>query len=164
MTTTEQLHQPNRVAKELLDRNAFLMARLGTEVKARAMQMAEDAGFELYDYGLLAILGEGARETQATIAHALDLDPSRLVAVLDRLESKGLIERQRDPLDRRRHAVSITAAGKRELAKLRDYFRALEDNFFSVLDADERRALHELLSKVACAVDPRCSVAETKTA
>ncbi len=164
MATVENLQTPNRVAKELLERNAFLLARLGVELKSRAMQMAEDAGFELYDYGLLAILAEGSRETQGTIAHALDLDPSRLVAILDRLEQRGLIERQRDPLDRRRHVVSITTTGKRELGKLRDHFQNLENDFFATLDADERRTLHDLLIKVACATDPRCSFQETKPA
>ena len=115
------------------------------------------AGFELYDYSVLAILAEGDRETQATIADALTLDPSRLVALLDSLEQRDLIMRQRDPQDRRRHVVSITATGRQELSRLRAMIRQLEDEFFAPLDAESRKAFHELLLRLAAQNDPRCA-------
>src|SRR5215471_10748297 len=93
-TTVRPIH---RVAKELSASSGFLLARLGIGFKAKAIARAEEAGFELYDYSVLAILAEGDRETQATIADALNVDPSRLVALLDSLEHRGLVVRQRDP-------------------------------------------------------------------
>ena len=119
--------------------------------KTQATASAEESGFELYDYSVLAILGEGARVTQATIADALSLDPSRLVALLDSLEARGLVARQRDPQDRRRHVVNITDAGTAELARLRVIVRALEDEFFAPLDGDERETLHPMLGRARSA-------------
>jgi DNA-binding MarR family transcriptional regulator len=147
----------HRVAKELVASSGFLLARLGFAFKAKAIARVEEVGFELYDYSVLAILAEGARETQSTIADALTVDPSRLVALLDALEERALIVRQRDPLDRRRHVVSITPAGKRELARLRELIRRLEDEFFAPLDDASRKALHGLLVRLAEANDPRCA-------
>jgi DNA-binding MarR family transcriptional regulator len=146
-----------RVAKELAASSGFLLARLGFGFKARAIAKLEQAGFELYDYSVLAILAEGVRETQAAIADTLTLDPSRLVALLDSLEERALIVRQRDPQDRRRHVVSITLAGKRELSRLRAMVRGLEDEFFAPLDPESRKTLHELLLKLAAQNDPRCA-------
>ena len=156
-TATETPVRPiQAVARELAQSTGFLLARLGFAFKGQAIASAEEAGFEVYDYSVLAILGEGARATQATIAEALSLDPSRLVALLDSLEQRELVVRQRDPLDRRRHVVSITPAGEGELGRLRATVKALEEDFFAPLDPAERVALHELLTRLAARHDPSC--------
>ena len=146
--TTEIPARPvPRLAKELVKSSGFLLAKLGMGFKAKALAKLEEAGFDPYHYSVLAILGEGARETQAMIA--------------DSLEERGLIARQRDPHDRRRHVVSITPAGKRQLQRLRSIAKELEDEFFAPLAAEDRQAFHELLLQLACAHDPRCGFAPT---
>jgi DNA-binding MarR family transcriptional regulator len=145
-----------RVPKELLDSTVFLLGRVGLTAKGRALDELDRAGFDPFHYGVLALLGEGVRETQSTIADALRLDPSRLVAVLDSLEHKGLVERQRDPHDRRRHVVSITGAGKRQLVRLRGIVGQVEQEFLAPLDAESRAKLHSLLLRLAAHHDPRC--------
>ena len=147
----------HRVAKELVASSGFLLARLGFGFKARALARLEQEGFDAYHYSVLAILDEGARETQATIADALAVDPSRLVSLLDSLEERELIVRQRDPHDRRRHAVSITGAGKRQLARLRAIAKELDEEFLAPLDTESRETFHELLLKLAAHNDPRCA-------
>ena len=146
-----------KVAKELLKSNGFLLARLGFGFKAQALARLEEAGFDPYDYSVLAILDEGARQAQATIADTLSLDPSRLVALLDSLEERRLVERQRDPNDRRRHVVSITIKGERQLAELREIVQELEDEYMAPLDAKTRATLHDILLQLACHHDPRCA-------
>src|SRR6266545_7137809 len=78
----------HRLAKELVASSGFLLARLGFGFKAKAIARFEHAGFEIYDYSVLAILAENAQETQASIASMLAVDPSRLVALLDSLEER----------------------------------------------------------------------------
>ena len=146
-----------RLAKELVKSSGFLLAKLGLAFKGKAVAKLEEAGFDPYHYSVLAILGEGARETQAMIADSLALDPSRLVALLDSLEERQLVERQRDPEDRRRHVVTITATGKRELSQLRTIVKEVEDEFLAPLDATSRKAFHETLQQLACHHDPRCA-------
>jgi DNA-binding MarR family transcriptional regulator len=150
-----------RVARELAASNGFLLARLGIGFKALAIARAEEQGFELYDYSVLALLAEGDRKTQSTIASALAVDPSRIVALLDSLERRGLVARQRDPNDRRRHVVSITPTGKGRLVQLRALVRTVEDEFFGPLDETKRKTLHGLLVELAARNDPDCCPLET---
>jgi DNA-binding MarR family transcriptional regulator len=161
--TIEEPSRPVRtIARELAQSTGYLLTALGQSFKEQAVARAEQAGFELYDYTVLAILGEGARVTQATIAEAMMLDPSRLVALLDSLEERGLVVRQRDPQDRRRHVVSITEPGRLELGRLREVLHELEDEFFAPLDAASRATLYPLLVALAEQNDPRCCPLEAE--
>jgi DNA-binding MarR family transcriptional regulator len=148
-TSDSEARPAQAVARELAASSGFLLARLGHAFKARAIATLEAAGFELYDYSFLALLAEGVRERQSAMADALALDPSRLVALLDSLERRGLVARQRDPDDRRRHVVRITGEGKQALARLREMSRTLEDEFLAPLDQESRQVFHECLLRLA---------------
>jgi len=160
-STTETIEQQAKASlpRELVASPVFLLARLGFEIKARSISEFAEEGFTPYHFSVLALLEEGDRETQATIADALRLDRSQLVGLLDSLEERELIERRRDPHDRRRQAVSLTPAGKRMLARLRTIITRLEEEFLAPLDPQQREELHGLLLRLAQHHDPRCGPA-----
>jgi DNA-binding MarR family transcriptional regulator len=149
--------QPRRPGppKELLSSPAFLLKRLGFAMKDRMVDAFEETGLSGYHHSVLALLHEEPRETQAMIADALGYDRSHLVGVLDELEAQGLIERRRDPSDRRRHLVTLTPAGVQALERLRAIVKQVDDEFFEPLDAAERKALKAVLARLACHHDPR---------
>lgn len=141
--------------RELVSSPSFLLKRLGFAVRDRVSDAFEAAGASAYHYAVLAVLEEGDRETQATIADALAYDRSYLVGLLDELEERGLVERRRDPADRRRHLVKVTPAGTKALARLRAVHERVDDEFFAPLSTEERATIHALLLRLAAHHDPR---------
>ena len=142
---------------ELVASSLFLLKRLGFAAKSRSLDEYERFGLSPYHHAILALLERSAPETQAEIAAALGYDRGTLVGLLDELEEQKLVERKRDPDDRRRHLVSITADGRRTLGKLRTLSRRLEDEFLAPLDAEQREQLHALLLLLAARHEPRCA-------
>jgi DNA-binding MarR family transcriptional regulator len=159
ITSASQLPLKSRPPRELLASSAFLLKRLGFAAKERAIEAFEPTGLSPYHHGVLTLLGEGERKTQGEIADALLYDRSQLVGMLDELEERGLIERRRDPNDRRRHLVKLTPEGKKALARLRAVVKQLEEELLAPLDAGQREALHELLMALMSYHDPRCGPA-----
>ena len=146
-----------RLPAELVASTLFLLKRLGFAAKQRSLDEYEQFGLSPYHHAILALLDEGVPETQAAIADALGYDRGTLVGLLDELEEKALVERKRDPDDRRRHVVRLTADGKRTLGRLRALAGRLEDEFLAPLDAEQREALHGLLLLLATRHEPRCA-------
>ncbi len=146
-----------RLPAELVASTLFLLKRLGFTAKQRSLDEYEQAGLGPYHHAILTLLDEGVPETQAAIADALGYDRGTLVGLLDELEEKGLVERKRDPDDRRRHVVRITPDGKRTLERLRALAKRLEDEFLAPLDAEQRATLHALLLELAARHEPRCA-------
>jgi DNA-binding MarR family transcriptional regulator len=147
----------HRLPKELVESTTFLLKRLGFAAKERGMEAYEREGVHPYHYAILLSLEDGGHETQGAIADSLGYDRGQLVGLLDELEERGLIERRRDPNDRRRHLVQMTADGKRKLRQLRALAGGLEDDFLSPLSDEERDQLHGLLFKLAAEHEPRCA-------
>jgi DNA-binding MarR family transcriptional regulator len=160
MTLTDaQVPLKPRPPKELLSSTSHLLKRLGWMVKDRAVDAFESTGLSPAHYAVLALLEEEPRETQAMIADALGYDRSHLVGLLDELEERGLVERRRDPDDRRRHLVTLTPEGKRGLKQLRSVVKRVDDDFFAPLDAQQRETLHALLLLLASHHEPRYGAA-----
>ena len=94
----------------------------------------------------LTLLSERGPMTQHAVGAALSLDPSNVVGLLNELEERGLITRRRDPADRRRHIVEVSATGADELMRTYAQLGLVEDELFKTLTCDQRSTLHELLA------------------
>jgi MarR family transcriptional regulator, temperature-dependent positive regulator of motility len=123
-----------------------LLTRLSRVVYRRATP--ELLGLKLKEWVALVHLRDcGTRATQQGLAHTLMLDANNCVILLNGLEQDGLIERTRDPEDRRRHIVAITPEGLHALAKAERQLEMLQDDVLGNLTESERDELRGLLAK-----------------
>jgi len=98
-----------------------------------------------YDY--LATLGEAGPTAQKDLARLLEVEPARIVALTDELETRSLVQRTVDPTDRRRNLVSLTRSGRTLLAKAARLATAVERDLLSALPAADQRSLRDLLQR-----------------
>ena len=103
------------------------------------------------EFGLLVLVERNAGLSQMALARALSIDRSTLVPILNRLQGRGLLMRHASPTDGRTHALALTPAGERALAKFARLVKAHEKRIGSNLSATEMRVLIELLEKVRAA-------------
>jgi DNA-binding MarR family transcriptional regulator len=97
----------------------------------------------------LTLLRDRGAATQQQFGGALHLDPSNVVGLLNELESAGLATRRRDPDDRRRHIVEISAAGAAALEDGEHALAGVEEGLLGDLSDAERATLHDLLLRAA---------------
>ena len=102
----------------------------------------------LPQYGMLVALDDFGPMSQQRIAESLDMDKSHLVGKIDRLASRGLLAREADPADRRRHRIVLTPQGKALVDRIRPIAEESQREALAVLSEEERAVLEALLLRV----------------
>jgi DNA-binding MarR family transcriptional regulator len=100
-------------------------------------------------FGVLSVIAGNPGLSQTQLGNALGIDRSTVVAVIDRLEGRGLVMRAPAPRDRRSHALRLSEAGTRLLRRLEEMVRAHEREISRDLSAEDQTQLLRLLDRVA---------------
>jgi DNA-binding MarR family transcriptional regulator len=130
--------------------NSFLLAQIGAHAAAGFAKRVADLDLSPAHVGLLRLVATAPGQSQQELARQLRTPPSRLVLLVDHLEERGLIERRRNPDDRRHHALFLTAEGGQFfLTRLGPIGAAHEDDICAALTAAEREQLAGLLGRIA---------------
>jgi DNA-binding MarR family transcriptional regulator len=101
-----------------------------------------------HHYVLLAALDEAGPASQAELSRRTTIDRSDMVAAINDLAERDLVQRTPDDHDRRRNVVTLTPTGRRHLRKLDGVLSGVQEDLLSPLDADERDLLIDLLTRV----------------
>lgn len=129
--------------------SAFLLAQLGAHAARRFAERVAELDLTPPQTGLLRAVARKPGQSQQALAAHLGTPPTRLVALVDGLEKRGVVERRRNPADRRLHALHLTPAGEELMAQIRRLVEAHEAAVLAALDPDERELLRGLLVRIA---------------
>jgi len=127
----------------------FLLSQLGAHAAARFAERLRVLELSPADAGILRLLRTAAGISQQELSSRLQIHPSRLVAILDNLERRQLVERKPNPDDRRLYSLHLTKEGGEMLQRIGKVAREHQDELLSVLSGEERAKLTEMLQRVA---------------
>jgi len=143
----------------------LLLALLGQEAMRRLREAHTVHNLKPRQFQLLGLLHDHGPVGQGELGQTMGVDPSILVTLLNPLEAEGCVSRERDPADRRRHVVTLTAAGRRHFESATRAQREAEDALFAGLDDDQRQQLSAVLvalrDSIASGHEDACSPPET---
>jgi DNA-binding MarR family transcriptional regulator len=141
--------EPVPAAELLAGSVGFLLSKLGFSSAARFAATLQPLGIGPQHFAALRYVEHLEGRSQQTLAEALEVPASRVVAMIDELEARGLVERRRNPSDRRAHALHLTAEGRQMLDRAMAAASTYEAQLCSCLSDAERAELLDLLRRVA---------------
>lgn len=101
-----------------------------------------------YHYRLLATLDEFGPASQAALGRRTGIHFSDMVATINELADRELVDRAPDPDDRRRNVITLTPAGRRLLHRLDRRVAQIQDELLAPLSPPERDQLTQLLGRI----------------
>lgn len=128
---------------------AFLLAQVGAHGARRFAERVAQIGLIAPDAGLLRKIASDPGVSQQALAEHLGVMPSRMVALVDELETKGIVERRRSSEDRRNYALHLTDRGRKTLGDLSGIAAEHEESLCSALGKEERVQLKNLCQRIA---------------
>jgi DNA-binding MarR family transcriptional regulator len=127
----------------------LLLVQLGSHVARQFAEQLRPLGLEPRQAGMLIRLAANEGRSQQAVADLIGLNPTQMVFLVDELEQRGLVRRQRNPADRRSYALSLTEQGREKLAEIGKAGRENPARIGSSLGAADRRQLAALLQRLA---------------
>ena len=129
----------------LSERLGFLLGRAHLAHGSIAQQALAPLSLGVKQHGALSVLVEEGPLSQQRLGERQGVDRTTMVAVVDDLEQRGLVERRRNPHDRRAYALHATREGRRLLRQANEATKRAEEEFLAPIPARDRRRLKQLL-------------------
>lgn len=135
---------------------AAMIVPLGRALMAAERPVLESHGLTMWAYSVLLTLGRGRARGQGVLAEEIGADKTRIIAVLDDLQARGLIERYPDPADRRARLLAVTDSGWALAQAAQADIQAGEAALLERLDEADRRGFLNALRTLAAV--PRAEI------
>lgn len=141
-------------ADALASRLGYLLKHAQQQLMRQAQPAMAPFGVDGRELTVLAVLGAGAALSQQEAAEQLGVDRTTMVALVDALERKALVERRRSQADRRKNIVALTTDGRRTLREAGRARDEVERAFLAPLGEDEAARFVRALRVLAAEPDP----------
>jgi len=127
----------------------FVLSQLGFETSRRFGLLMAEVELEPRHFALMRAIEAYAGQSQHAIGGWLRIPASSMVAIVDHLEDRGLVERRPHPSDRRSRTLHLTDAGVSVLTRATELAMGLEQTVCAGLSPHQRQELLDRLGAVA---------------
>jgi DNA-binding MarR family transcriptional regulator len=139
----------------------YLMKQVELAVRAELDDLTRPVGLTALQYTALTVLEQHPDLTAAHLARHSFVTSQSAADMVGALLDRGLIERHRDPADRRRLVMALTSEGQRLLDRLRPQVAGIESRMLAPLSADDARALRSSLELCREALSAKGAAADS---
>ena len=140
--------EPDAVPVSFMDNLGFVANKVGEKINHHIEEVIAPHGFAVRQYGLLVLLQDEGPQAQITLSVRVGLDRTSVMRTVDLLEARGLVRRDPDPHDRRKHRVALTDAGAELLTNTLPEVRQAEREVTGALSETEQAQLLALLRRL----------------
>ena len=137
-----------RTPAALRQSTGFLVTRAHHRSHREFLTALEPLGIEPRHYGSMRVLRTLGAVTQGQLATVLDVSPATVVQIVDHLEHRGLVARERDPADRRAYWLHLTADGERTSLEAGAIAATIHQGWLGAPRSRQRRDLVRLLTRL----------------
>jgi DNA-binding MarR family transcriptional regulator len=109
----------------LADLTGFLVVQAHFLTRDMANEAFRDLPIDIHHYGVLTTLDELGPASQQALTSVMLVSATRVMQIVDELERLGLVERRRNPTDRRAYTITMTPAGRKTHAEASRIARSL---------------------------------------
>lgn len=135
--------------KEMRALNTYVkLMRAADSMTVRAHQHLSSAGLTISQFGVLEALYHLGPLSQKDIGQKILRSSGNITMVIDNLEKRGLVRRERDKHDRRFHIIHLTEDGNKLIRKIFPHHAAVITNEMNTLSPAEQKALGALCKKL----------------
>jgi MarR family transcriptional regulator, lower aerobic nicotinate degradation pathway regulator len=143
--------EAERALGSLTGSAGYLLSRVGTAVQQGFKELLGTWQIRPQHFAILTALSATGSASQRELCRPLGIDSGNMVELVDVLEALGYAQRRRDPGDRRRYLITMTAQGHTAFAAMTEAVSDFATRFLEPLDQTEQTALISALTKLYAA-------------
>ncbi|MBS1996697.1 MAG: MarR family transcriptional regulator [Cyanobacteria bacterium SZAS LIN-2] len=135
-----------QIPEELRHNVGYLLNRASRLLREDLGGALRPLQLSVHEYAIMRIIELGHAQTQQGVAERYGIDRSTMVEIVDKLEKRELLNREKNPQDRRSYALVLTAKGRKTLTRAKRISESVQKKFLSPLSEAERDSLYSSLA------------------
>ena len=126
----------------------YLIMNISKKLKYDLNHTLLEKGVTVQQWAVIQQLSQTSSLTAVDLVQILDMDKPTISGIVQRLEKKGLLTKNKHPSDKRAYLLSLTESGKESLEECKKISEEVVEEYLAVLTVQEKKQLNQLLTKI----------------